>query len=96
MNYNHSSHSLFGRNITNQEPCLLFGTLPMNSSQELKQETEQISKEEANKGEKRLLQFLVEQEKIRQHQKDILLKQDGSSTKRAFLAAKTIRRSTFG
>ncbi|MDF5711785.1 MAG: hypothetical protein PUP90_29935 [Nostoc sp. S4] len=69
----------------------------MKSSQQLKQETEQISKEEANKSEKLLLQRLAKEEQIRQHQNDILLQQDSSSIDRAYLAAKAIiNRSTFG
>ncbi|MEH2291149.1 hypothetical protein [Nostoc sp.] len=96
MTYNHLPHSLFGEKL-NQEPCSLFGPLPMNSSQQLKQETEQITKEEASKREKWLRQFLVEEKKIRQNQNDILLQQDNSSTHRAYLAAKAITgKSTFG
>jgi len=97
MTYKHSIHSLFGEKI-NQEPCSLFSPLPMNSSsQQLKQETEQITQEEASKREKWSRQFLVEEKKIRQNQNDILLQQDSSSTNRAYLAAKAITgRSTFG
>ncbi|MFN6477285.1 hypothetical protein [Nostoc sp. DedQUE07] len=96
MTYNNFTRFLFGEKI-NQEPCSLFGSLPMNSSQQLKQETEQITKEEASKREKWLRQFLVEEKKIRQNQNDILLQQDSSSTNRAYLAVKAITgRSTFG
>ncbi|WP_104898727.1 hypothetical protein [Nostoc sp. 'Peltigera membranacea cyanobiont' N6] len=69
----------------------------MDSSQQLRQETEQITKEEATKREKWLRQFLVEENKRRQDQNNILLQQDSSSTNRAYLAAKAIiGRSTFG
>ncbi|WP_375467936.1 hypothetical protein [uncultured Nostoc sp.] len=96
MTYSQYTDSLFGRHI-NQEPCSLFGKLPMNSSQQLRQETEQITKEEANKREKWSRQFLVEENKRRQDQNNILLQQDSSSINHAYLAAKAIiGRSTFG